>query len=763
MNFLETQKDHINNALILKQSYTLISKNYQSANYTEAEKLALQTNTSFPNNEFILRILVDIYDKQNKKDEAISTCLKLINIVPQDFTTYSNLGILYIETAQFSKAEAIFKKAIELNAYDFYTQYNLGITLIDLGKFQEAELRLTAAKAIDSNHAEVHYKLGFVLYKLGKIRNSELSYKQALMIEPQNFLVLNSLGIVLRDLKKYNESETYFKKAITCKPNYFEAYFNLAILYKQLNNFKKAESNYLKSIAIKPNYSSYNNLGNIYRQLGNSIKAIPHFISAIKLRPNLSEAWNNLYYPMQIYKSKENYDENHLSKMFKNELELVNNKYLSILKYKLHIGGIKSEYYFNKAIQNINKKNNVKINNIKSINNVNKADNFCSQNIIALLHFGRSGTGLLHSLIDNHSEISTLPSIYFSQFFDNLVWERITADGWKNIVNNFIKAYPILFDARSSSPVASKGGFIENIGIKEGMTSLGENKNQFLYVDKYLFKKELSSLIKKQDHLDQIIFFRLIHLAYEKSVNNNQNKKILFYHIHNPSNYALLNFINHAPRTKWLIMVRNPVESCESWISNIFKENNYGDIAKRIVTMLFEVNNIFYLNKNTVGVRLEDLKENPRDTIQKLCTWMEVKEEETLYEMTAQGKKWWGDMDSQNIPTFGKINKSKVGSVFSNNDRFILNTLFYPFSSSFGYVKKDLKKFKKDLNEIRPMLNETFDFEKNIITRMKIHTEEFKKLEMFLYLRTKLIERWEILNKYHTYPNMLKPLKIKNH
>ena len=143
-----------------------------------------------------MRILVDIYDKQNKKDEAISTCLKLINIAPQDFTTYANLGILYIETVQLSKAEEIFRKAIELNAYDFYTQYNLGITLIDLGKFQEAELRLTAAKAIDSNHAEVHYKLGFVLYKLGKIRNAELCYKQALTIEPQNFLVLKAYFLV---------------------------------------------------------------------------------------------------------------------------------------------------------------------------------------------------------------------------------------------------------------------------------------------------------------------------------------------------------------------------------------------------------------------------------------------------------------------------------------------------------------------------------------------------------------------------------------
>ena len=44
--------------------------------------------------------------------------------------------------------------------------------------------------------------------------------------------------------------------------------------------------------------------------------------------------------------------------------------------------------------------------------------------IIALLHFGRSGTGLLHSLIDNHSQVSTLPSIYFSEFFDGAKWDK---------------------------------------------------------------------------------------------------------------------------------------------------------------------------------------------------------------------------------------------------------------------------------------------------------------------------------------------------
>ena len=57
------------------------------------------------------------------------------------------------------------------------------------------------------------------------------------------------------------------------------------------------------------------------------------------------------------------------------------------------------------------------------------------------------------------------------------------------------------------------------------------------------------------------------------------------------------------------------------------------------------------------------------------------------------------------------------------------------------------------------MINEVFDFEKKIINQLKINTEQFKKSEMFLYFRSILIERWNILNQSKTYPNMLKKLQ----
>ena len=92
--------------------------------------------------------------------------------------------------------------------------------------------------------------------------------------------------------------------------------------------------------------------------------------------------------------------------------------------------------------------------------------------------------------------------------------------------------------------------------------------------------------------------------------------------------------------------------------------------------------------------------------------------------MTAQGKKWWGDPSSPDyskdgMEPFGKtsINR-KAGSIFSKRDRFIISTLFYPFSVRFGYKVEKEKQFKIDLQKIRPMLDEMFDFEKKTTEQM---------------------------------------------
>jgi hypothetical protein len=335
------------------------------------------------------------------------------------------------------------------------------------------------------------------------------------------------------------------------------------------------------------------------------------------------------------------------------------------------------------------------------------------------------------------------------------------------MANRFMAIYEVLFNASSTVPVPSKNkSLIYGIGQNDGMTNVGDQRDEVLSVDKTLFCSELNRLMNYYDELDAFAFFTLVHAAYDKAINDLNQKSLIFYHIHNPDVYSRLNFVRSAPNAIWIMMVREPVQSCESWLRKDFQENDYKKMANKIFSTLFEMDNSVYHKQTSIGVRLEDLKEYPRKTIPALCKWMGIKETEGLYEMTAQGKKWWGDPGSPDyladgMNPFGNTSiKRKVGSVFSENDQFILRTLFYPFSLRFGYAEENSEKFKSDLQVIRPMLEQMFDFEKTIMKRTGDRPKQFMKSGSYLYLRSGLIERWNTLNKFHTYPNMIEPLEI---
>ena len=76
------------------------------------------------------------------------------------------------------------------------------------------------------------------------------------------------------------------------------------------------------------------------------------------------------------------------------------------------------------------------------------------------------------------------------------------------------------------------------------------------------------------------------------------------------------------------------------------------------------------------------------------------------------------------------------------------------------YDKENLEQFKSDLQVIRPMLDQMFNFEKKIVEKTEMKKEKLMKSGPYLFLRSGMIERWNTLKKFNTYPNMLTPLEI---
>jgi hypothetical protein len=267
-------------------------------------------------------------------------------------------------------------------------------------------------------------------------------------------------------------------------------------------------------------------MGVVLYSKGELKHAIESYHNAINVSPDELTAWGNVFYALQACKAQVNSVE-HLLSQFGNGLQSPQAKLsLSILRYKLNLGGRASKKSQQEVIKTLSKMDTSFVKNPKlnTINTSLKPIRF--KEVVALVHFGRSGSGLLHSLIDGHPEISTMPSIYFSEFFDHFAWENLIAEGFDGILNRFMSIYDILFNASSLTPIKTQGGkFVKNLGQQEGLLNVGDDKNEVLQLDRLAFRKELSRLLDEHNQIDAFTFFKLIQASFDKALGDTNEKK----------------------------------------------------------------------------------------------------------------------------------------------------------------------------------------------------------------------------------------------
>jgi len=709
--------------------------------------------------------VISLYS-QGQVQEALSASETLIKDYPNTPLLYNISGVCHKALGQLDAAVKSYEKALSIKPHSAETHYNLGNTLKELGQLNAAVKSYEKALSIKPDLAEVHSNLGVALKELGQLDAAVKRYEQALAIKPDFAEVHSNLGVALKELGQLEAAVKSYEQALAINPDYAEAHSNLGNILKELGQLEEAVKNYKRALTIKPGYAdAHYNLGHTLKELGQLEAAVKCYEQALAIKPDYAEAWNNVFSTakaLDLSTTKNTWLDSYKKKL---DAAVVKSIYFRILEYRLNAFTPHSvDGFFNHAVNALPLKTSEQIQNPSPIHQ-NKKPSSLSNNMIALIHFGRSGTGLLHSLIDNHPEISTLPSIYFSEYYNEEVWGKLITQGWDKIPENFIKQFAVLFDARSSVPVPSVDKPLVNLGQKEGMANVGVNRDEVLTIDQSYFCTALQKLMADYPSLTPQTFFTLVHAAYEKTLNKSSKKQSIFYHIHNPSTYAKLNFLRYNPEAKLLMMVREPLQSCESWVKKVIKESSEST-HNRIVTMLFDIDQIAFRKQDSIGVRLEDLKTLPETTMAALCDWMGVQENPTLYEMTAQGKKWWGDPSSPDYEKEGMLPfsnsniKRPVGSVFSEQDQFILRTLFYPFSVRFGYAEENLEQFKADLKSIKLLLDKPFGFQEKLAENLNQDLDTITRSGSALYFRAALHDRWAVLNEFNDYPHILKPLII---
>ena len=101
----------------------------------------------------------------------------------------------------------------------------------------------------------------------------------------------------------------------------------------------------------------------------------------------------------------------------------------------------------------------------------------------------------------------------------------------------------------------------------------------------------------------------------------------IFYHIHNPKPNELLCFTKAYPNYKQIYLVRNPIQALESGMTNQlgdgYSQKSWLAAATKFDYMIRELMSPLPRD-NTVGIRLEDVKREPKKTMKMISTYLDI-------------------------------------------------------------------------------------------------------------------------------------------
>jgi Tfp pilus assembly protein PilF len=121
---------------------------------------------------------------EKKSDSAISQFRKTVEIYPDFYDAYVELGQLYMDASQWENAEASFRQAVRINPKSVMAMVSLGEVYRRQKKYEEGERVLEEALKVDNNSWESNFTLGRIHWELKDIVKAGKYVARSLELEP---------------------------------------------------------------------------------------------------------------------------------------------------------------------------------------------------------------------------------------------------------------------------------------------------------------------------------------------------------------------------------------------------------------------------------------------------------------------------------------------------------------------------------------------------------------------------------------------------
>ncbi|GAC1301520.1 MAG: hypothetical protein NVSMB24_04500 [Mucilaginibacter sp.] len=235
-----------------------------------------------------------LYD-DNRYDESIKYCTKLVAISPQYARGFELRGNCYSELNKPQEAVNDFSEAIKLYPDNDVFYYERANEFINLDKYTESILDLRKVYAKNPAYKWTIYNLARSYYKIGMSDSSLYLVNMHIQQNPNDEDGYDLKGYLYYDRNSYPEAIDQYSQAIKLAPANGRFYEDRGNAYFYGEKYSDAVADFQKAVQLDKNRAyAHDRLGDCYYQLKEYQKAIAAHQQAVKINPSYKYAYVGL-------------------------------------------------------------------------------------------------------------------------------------------------------------------------------------------------------------------------------------------------------------------------------------------------------------------------------------------------------------------------------------------------------------------------------------------------------------------------------------
>lgn len=204
-----------------------------------------------PENDAAVEQLTQLLLDQNKAEEAISLLNGMIERSPSA-TLYDHLGDAYTQTHDFVKAEAAYRKAVDLDPSELSHIRGLAQTLLSEEKYTEALAVYQKLSDMLPDDADTYLRIAQIYRELHQLDKAEENLVKARQYAPGSLEVMYNEAMIYESQGRFEDAIRVLSDAVTGVKAQSKVLpsrrRSLSILYQQLGMLYKDTQNYQAAI-----------------------------------------------------------------------------------------------------------------------------------------------------------------------------------------------------------------------------------------------------------------------------------------------------------------------------------------------------------------------------------------------------------------------------------------------------------------------------------------------------------------------------------